>query len=537
MSLERKVRGVAARRVAGVLFVAALALSCGPASDPGGGPATSGEALTRSPASTAVPWAAKLGFINGGGCSVYVLSNHWIMGVKHCFDSWVGAGSFPIIYTAPNGVQQVIYNGPGVVRTYPWSSGHVEDIGLVYLVNGLGANLGLTGQAKLYADTRHPWCSYSDPSELVFWIAGYGGGTDVGGSNDCGTSTTTIKRLNTFALRSGSCSGALDLWSTPSEVHPCYGDSGAAMLLVRDGEYLAFAHAAWASCLVGSCSAGGVRIEPFLGWIHDTSAEVDPQHGLVLRYGSTLSGYGYASYVESAPISVAVTPSSATVSPNATVQFSAQVTGSTNAGVTWSVAEGATGGSVTSTGLYTAPQQRGTYHVVATSVADGMRSASATITVAGPSRLFEVCTHGNDGVNQDLSTTSGSVTTYNCTSYPQSKTFVSPPLAAPVTITQPISSSHYAYLDTFIDPGGVRVEHLHNGSPFCTCNALADSYDIQGPITLACSCTPTPTTFQVGERYAVRITTMGANLEEGDSVNSSCDSPYDFVTIAEPLVF
>ena len=53
---------------------------------------------------------------------------------------------------------------------------------------------------------------------------------------------------------------------------------------------------------------------------------------------------------------------------------------------TWSVAEGVSGGTVSATGPtsadYTAPETPGTYHVVATGVADPTRSASATVTVA-----------------------------------------------------------------------------------------------------------------------------------------------------------
>ncbi len=61
-----------------------------------------------------------------------------------------------------------------------------------------------------------------------------------------------------------------------------------------------------------------------------------------------------------------------------TQQFTATVTGTTNTAVTWS----ATGGSISSSGLYTAPSTAGTYTVKVTSVADNTKSASATITVS-----------------------------------------------------------------------------------------------------------------------------------------------------------
>jgi Galactose oxidase, central domain len=81
------------------------------------------------------------------------------------------------------------------------------------------------------------------------------------------------------------------------------------------------------------------------------------------------------------PIVVTVSPTSATVLLVATQTFMANVTGTTNTAVTWTVQEGATGGSITSAGFYTAPQVAGTYHVIATSVADTSKSGSATIKV------------------------------------------------------------------------------------------------------------------------------------------------------------
>ena len=78
---------------------------------------------------------------------------------------------------------------------------------------------------------------------------------------------------------------------------------------------------------------------------------------------------------------VQVQPPSAQVGPGGSVSFAAVVTGSANTVVTWSVQEGAPGGTVTSGGAYTAPAAAGTYHVVATSQADATRSGSAAVTV------------------------------------------------------------------------------------------------------------------------------------------------------------
>ncbi len=82
-----------------------------------------------------------------------------------------------------------------------------------------------------------------------------------------------------------------------------------------------------------------------------------------------------------APVSVAIIPASVAMRLGATQTFAATVTGSSNTAVTWTVQEGATGGTITGAGFYTAPTTLGTFHVVATSVADPGKSASAAVTV------------------------------------------------------------------------------------------------------------------------------------------------------------
>src|SRR5207248_1110404 len=81
-----------------------------------------------------------------------------------------------------------------------------------------------------------------------------------------------------------------------------------------------------------------------------------------------------------ATVAVAISPTSASLQAGGTQQFTATVTGTTNTAVTWS----ATGGTISSSGLYTAPSTAGTYTVTATSVADSTKSASARVTVTAP---------------------------------------------------------------------------------------------------------------------------------------------------------
>jgi len=81
-------------------------------------------------------------------------------------------------------------------------------------------------------------------------------------------------------------------------------------------------------------------------------------------------------------VQVTVTPRNPTVTAGNSITFSASVTGTSNPSVSWTIQEGVAGGGISSAGVYTAPSTPGTYHVVATSVTDGTKSDTATVTVS-----------------------------------------------------------------------------------------------------------------------------------------------------------
>jgi len=86
-------------------------------------------------------------------------------------------------------------------------------------------------------------------------------------------------------------------------------------------------------------------------------------------------------------VSVSVSPKSVVNLPaGGTQTFTAAVTGSANQGVTWSIQEGASCGSISKSGSggdYSAPNSPGlTCHIVATSQADPSKSDTATVTIS-----------------------------------------------------------------------------------------------------------------------------------------------------------
>jgi Big-like domain-containing protein/galactose oxidase-like protein len=120
-----------------------------------------------------------------------------------------------------------------------------------------------------------------------------------------------------------------------------------------------------------------------------TSRRVWPGFALVVVATVTASGCGGGSPAAPTPptpsiveaVTVTVTPNSSTLLRGQTQLFAATVTGTTNSAVTWSVQE-SSGGTIDSTGLYTAPQNAtGTFHVVATSHASSTAQGVAAVAV------------------------------------------------------------------------------------------------------------------------------------------------------------
>jgi CSLREA domain-containing protein len=81
------------------------------------------------------------------------------------------------------------------------------------------------------------------------------------------------------------------------------------------------------------------------------------------------------------PVQVSLTPTSASLDQGATASFTASVTNAQNTAVSWATTGGTLSGQGNTVTL-TAPETAGQVTVTATSVADGTRSASATVTVA-----------------------------------------------------------------------------------------------------------------------------------------------------------
>src|SRR6202158_6370490 len=81
-----------------------------------------------------------------------------------------------------------------------------------------------------------------------------------------------------------------------------------------------------------------------------------------------------------AAIAIALNQTAVTIDVGNQFVFVASVTGRANTSVSWGIQEGPSGGSITSSGVYTAPGTDGVFHVIATSQADTSQKQTATVT-------------------------------------------------------------------------------------------------------------------------------------------------------------
>jgi hypothetical protein len=145
------------------------------------------------------------------------------------------------------------------------------------------------------------------------------------------------------------------------------------------------------------------------------------QRILVLSLMLPIAGCGGAKSTTSgsSQVSIKLNQSTATLVPGQTQQFTATVTGTDNTALTWKV-DNVSGGSpqhgtISSSGLYTAPQQSGSHTVTATSVADTTKNASAAVTVQGNVAVTPGTANLLAGATQQFQATVGGQASTNVT--------------------------------------------------------------------------------------------------------------------------
>jgi hypothetical protein len=150
---------------------------------------------------------------------------------------------------------------------------------------------------------------------------------------------------------------------------------------------------------------------------------------------ATKSGSATVSVAPNSESGVSVSPRGATVPRSGTKTFTCIVDDAPSDACDWSVLEGSSGGSVTASGVYTAPSESGLYHVVATAQSDSSKTGTAAIWVSPPGA-------GTPGTWENV------VTDGNPTAFGFAGSLVVDPMRP---------NDYYAFVETTVNNGPMKV--------------------------------------------------------------------------------
>jgi hypothetical protein len=291
-----------------------------------------------------------------------------------------------------------------------------------------GNNLGhpgmLLSQAAIRGSAAGQWNAVAIPSVQVtqgiqYWVAllGVNGNVEFrdrgawGAYRDCYSETSYQASLTslpaTWSTGSQSASCIISMFGSASSlgVSITVSPNTASMQVGQESQFAATVSGTSNTAVTWSASGGTVSTAGLY-----TAPSSPGSYSVTATSVADSSKFASATVAVASPISVTVAPTSANLLTGGQQQFTATVSGTSNTAVTWT----ASGGTVSTAGLYTAPSSPGTYTVTARSVADSSKFANATVTVASPISVTVSPTSANlttGGQQQFTATVSGTSNT------------------------------------------------------------------------------------------------------------------------------
>ena len=257
------------------------------------------------------------------------------------------------------------------------------------------ANMAPGGTQQFSAKATYSDGTTADVSSTAIWAAGTpavatitAGGLATGLAQGSTTITATLGAITGTATLNDVATGATVAISPTT---PVIGSTQTQQFTATLQGFTTFNwfvdNIAGGNTTVGTISSSGLYTPPSKAGSHTITATSSTDSSLT------------ASTSVSVFIFTLTYPSS-TVAPSGTEQFTATITGIANTAVTWSVdgvASGnSTAGTISATGLYTAPGTLGQHTITASSSADPTATASAAITVNNQSAAAVLTYHNDD---------------------------------------------------------------------------------------------------------------------------------------------
>ena len=257
------------------------------------------------------------------------------------------------------------------------------------------ANIAPGGTQQFSAKATYSDGTSADVSSTVTWVAGTPAVATITAS---GLATGVAQGSTTITATLGGMTGAANLNDVTtgatvviSPTTPVIGSTQTQQFTATLQGFTTF------NWFVDSIAGGNITV----GTVSSTGLYTPPSKSG--SHAITATSSTDSSLTASTSVSVFIftlSYPSATVAPSATEQFTATITGITNTAVTWSVdgvANGnSTAGTISATGLYTAPGTLGQHTIAATSSADPTATASAAITVNNQSASAVLTYHNDD---------------------------------------------------------------------------------------------------------------------------------------------
>src|SRR6202166_1777591 len=317
-----------------------------------------------------------------------------------------------------------------------WSTCVVSMFGSAYL-NSVSVSVSPTTASLQVNQQKQFAASVSGSTNTAVTWAASGGTITSGGLYTAPSSAGTYTVTATSAADSTKSASAVVTVSQPAQVSVSLSPTTASLSTGAQKQFTASVSGStntavtWAAS-GGTITSGGLYTAPSSAGTYTVTA--------TSAADSTKSASAVVTVSQPAQVSVSLSPTTASLSTGAQKQFTASVSGSTNTAVTWA----ASGGTITSGGLYTAPSSAGTYTVTATSAADSTKSASAVVTVSQPTQVsvslspttVSLSTGGQEQFTANISGTSNTAVTWSASggTVSTSGLYVAPSTAGTYTI-------------------------------------------------------------------------------------------------------